>query len=381
MGSSASFELAHPAPEDVAATVRTTLASLGGTASGALVMLAGGTARLAPEIAAALAESVDLPALIACGAGVMTERGEHDNVSAAAGMLWRGGACAPFWFSPDDQADGHAIGNRIAQEIEVRMEGRSGAAIIFAQPEVFPPTTMDAVRMPTGVRVQVLGGGVVGRPGAFAVHHGKVHPADVVGMTMRGIAPPLVRASIACRLLGELRPVTEAEGALLLRIGGRSAIEELKTQAERSPSRELLVVAIEVGRDRTGQRPRLMLRGIRGIHESRGGLMVSEEVGLGTPVAFAVRDPVASRDDLETTLREMSREMAGCMGRFGLYVDCAGRGTDMYGVGSVDLDLIRKRFPGLPLLGIRSSFEIGPGRIGSTIHLYSGVLSVFGSPS
>jgi len=381
MGYSASFELAHPAPEDVVAKVRSTLASLGGTAAGALVMLAGGTARQAPEIAAALAASFDLPMLVACGAGVMTERGEHDNVSAAAGLVWRGGTCAPFWFSPEDEGDGLAIGNRIAQEVELRMEGRSGAAIIFAQPEVFPTTTMDAVRMPTGVRVQLLGGGVVVRPGAFAVHHGKVHGADIVGMTMRGISPPLVRASVACRLLGELRPVTEAEGPLLLRIGGRSAIEELKSQAERSPARELLVVAIEVGRDPTGQRPRLMMRGIRGIHEARGGLMVSEEVGLGTPVAFAVRDPAASREDLETTLREMSREMAGGLGRFGIYVDCAGRGVDMYGVGGVDLDMIRKRFPGLPLVGIRSSFEIGPGRVSSTIHLYSGVLSVFGSPS
>jgi len=33
------------------------------------------------------------------------------------------------------------------------------------------------------------------------------------------------------------------------------------------------------------------------------------------------------------------------------------------------------------LVGIRTSFEIGPGRLGSTIHLYSGVLSLFGSPS
>ncbi|HQP35173.1 MAG TPA: FIST C-terminal domain-containing protein [Polyangiaceae bacterium] len=380
MGSAASFELVHPAPSDVAASVRSTLASLHGAAGG-LVLLSGASARQAPDFAAALADAVDVPLLLACGAGVMTERGEHDNTSAAVGLLWRGGSCSPFAFSAEEQPAGAEMGARIAREVERRMEGRAGAAIVFAQPEVFPTTTIDAVRMPAGLRVQLLGGGVFGNPGAFAIFRSKVVSSDVVGLTLRGIAPPLVRASVACRLLGELRPVTEAEGALMLRIGGRSAIEELKDQAERSPARELLVVAIEVGRDPAGQRPRLVLRGIRGIHESRGGLVISEEIEVGTPVAFAVRDPAAARADLETTLREMSREMAGSMPRFGIYVDCAGRGSDMYGVGNVDLDLIRNRFPGLPLVGIRTSFEIGPGRLGSTIHLYSGVLSLFGSPS
>ena len=178
----------------------------------------------------------------------------------------------------------------------------------------------------------------------------------------------------------QVQPVTEYRGPLVVRIGSNSAIQELRSQARNSERRELLVVAIELGRDQAA-RPRLMIRGIRGIDEGRGALLVSDEISEGTPIAFAVRDPSASREQLESTLRDMVRDMAGGSARFGVYVDCAARGSEMYGVGNVDVDIIRRRIPSLPFIGIKTSFEIGPGKAGSAIHLYTGVLTLFRTPS
>jgi small ligand-binding sensory domain FIST len=380
MATSSSFELTNPQPHEVASRLQAVASEVGNVAGG-LLFLSGGPALQAAEVARAVAGCLDAPVVIACGTGVLTERGEHDNVSTAVGIVWRGGRCRPFWFDAGAEPDGAEVGARVVQEASKALNGSAGAVALFAQPEAFPTTTTRTIRFGPTPRVQLFGGGVSGRPGALVVERGNVHAADVAGLVILGLAPPVVRASVACRLLGELLPVTQVEGGLILRIGQHSAIDQLKQQAANSHGRELLVVAIEVGRDETGRRPRLMVRGIRGIHEARGGLMVSDEVRVGTPVAFAVRDAAASRADLETTLREMAREMAGGIPRFGVYVDCAGRGPEMYGVAGVDVELIRARWPSMPLVGYKSAFELGPAPGGSAIHLYSGVLSVFSSPS
>jgi small ligand-binding sensory domain FIST len=380
MRAACSFEVSNPRPQHVAGALKTAAAEVGRVAGG-MIFLSGGSALQAPDIARATSALFDAPVVVACGSGVMTERGEHDNVSTAVGLVWAGGRSRGMVVDVGGDADGATVGSRVREELLKVMDGASGAVGLFAQPDAFPTSTMDSMQLGPEARVQLFGGAVTGRPGALLVDRGQVRSGSVVGLAMLGIAPPVVRASVACRLLGTLQPVTQAEGGLILRIGKRSAIDELKDQASRTQGRDLLLVAVEVGRDPTGQRPRLMMRGIRGIHEARGGLMVSDELLVGTPVAFAVRDPAASRADLEVTLREMAREMAGGTPRFGVYVDCAGRGPEMYGVSGVDVGLIRGRWPSMPLAGLKSAFEIGPGRGGSAIHMYSGVLSVFSAPS
>lgn len=380
MASSSSFELVNPQPQDVVRELKNTAGALGKVAGG-FVFLCGGPALQAQDVARALVGAVDAPLLIGCSSGVLTERGEHDNVSAAVGLLWKGGSCKPFWFDAPGEPDGPKVGMRVLSELRSAMQGQSGAVAVFAQPDAFPTSTTSVLTLGAESRVQLFGGGISGTPGAFVVDGEDAHPADVVGMAIRGLAAPAVRASVACRLLGDLLPVTQSEGGLILRIGQRSAIEELKDQARRSHGRDLLVVAIEVGRDPTGQRARLMVRGIRGIHETRGGIVVSEELSVGTRVAFAVRDPATSRAELETSLREIAREMAGGIPRFGVYVDCTGRGQEMYGASGVDVEMIRARWPSMPLIGCKSAFQIGPGQKGPAIHLYCGALSVFSSPS
>jgi hypothetical protein len=47
----------------------------------------------------------------------------------------------------------------------------------------------------------------------------------------------------------------------------------------------------------------------------------------------------------------------------------------------VDLQALRRRFPKLPIAGVTSAFEIGPGMSGATTHLYSGVFCLVYAPS
>ncbi|PIE05303.1 MAG: hypothetical protein CSA75_05460, partial [Sorangium cellulosum] len=115
--------------------------------------------------------------------------------------------------------------------------------------------------------------------------------------------------------------------------------------------------------------------------ESREGIVVSDDIEVGTRIAFATLDAAAAAGDLELTLREISRDTHGGVPLFGLYVDCAGRGSQLYGESGVDIQAIRRRFPQLPFVGVKSAFEIGPGPKGASTHLYSGVFCLIYAPS
>jgi small ligand-binding sensory domain FIST len=130
-----------------------------------------------------------------------------------------------------------------------------------------------------------------------------------------------------------------------------------------------------------GGRAALVVRGIQGVDPDRRALVISEEIREGMRVTFGVRDARAARDDMEAITRELERDIAGAAPRFGLYVNCAGRGSSLYGSHDVDSKILKTRFPGLPFAGMASSFEIAPRLGRPTLQLYSGVFALFTSPS
>jgi small ligand-binding sensory domain FIST len=66
--------------------------------------------------------------------------------------------------------------------------------------------------------------------------------------------------------------------------------------------------------------------------------------------------------------------------KFGIYINCCGRGNSLYGKKNVDITLIRKHFGDMPLIGFFSYAEIAPAACGPQWHNYSGVLTVFSEP-
>jgi small ligand-binding sensory domain FIST len=64
-----------------------------------------------------------------------------------------------------------------------------------------------------------------------------------------------------------------------------------------------------------------------------------------------------------------------------LYINCAGRGSSLYGQYDVDTRILRARFGDLPFAGIQSSFEIAPYCGRPALQLYTGVVAVFTTPS
>jgi small ligand-binding sensory domain FIST len=381
MGSvAASWEIKTPSPDRVATSLAHALSQVR-SPSGAVVFVSGSLVNALDDLTDKIAKMrPGIAVAIGAGSGVLTERGEIEDQSAAAGIVWTGGRSELVELSPGDEND---VGPALARLLSDRTGKTAPTVVTLLRPDAFGPSTLAPLDEFRGTR-NVIGAGTVGDPGAAGVDASGGKVRGSIAMILRGTAQPAIRTSHSVRLLAPLRPITACRGALLLEVDGEPALDVLAAQGERLSDRPLLfaVLADEPASGPTeGGRPALVVRGIQGVDPDRRALVISEEIREGMRVAFGIRDARAARDDMEAITRELERDIAGAAPRFGLYVNCSGRGSSLYGAHDVDSKILKSRFPGLPFAGISSSFEIAPRLGRPTLQLYSGVFALFTSPS
>ncbi len=109
-----------------------------------------------------------------------------------------------------------------------------------------------------------------------------------------------------------------------------------------------------------------------GVDEERGSLETGAAVPEGHSVSFTLRDGMGARRTLQTALDKLRSAPPA----WGVYFDCASRGSALYGVSGLDLRLIEQSLGAFPLLSLRTSFELGPAGDATSVHLFTGVLAV-----
>jgi len=366
-------------PGRLVSSIREAAASLGANKpAGGLVLVAGGMATKLGAVADALGRaSLGFPLLLASGSGVVTERGEVEGESAAAVLLWLGGA-TEAWVVSASQAE---LCLALSRELGARNDaGRAEIALVFLRPNGVQPHTIEALHGLKGSRL--LGAGTLSDSDVFAVaSSGTVSMGAAGALTVRGLPPPILASSPACKLLMPLREISEVRGSMVLAIEGEPALEVLSTVAHALVDQPLVFVALATERAQDSVRPPLLLRAVQGVDPARHGLIVSEEVRKGMRMAFAIRDASAARADFEMRIREVARESAGAAPRFGICLNCAGRGVSLYKNPDTDLRMLKARFGDIPWVGMFSSFEIAPHGGEPSLQLYSGVVGLFTSPS
>ena len=104
--------------------------------AGGLVFVTGGMATQLEAIAHALGRArLGFPVLLVSGAGVLTERGEVESESAAAALLWQGGA-ADAWAVP---GNGSELCLALSRELATRNPaGRAETACSTASSSPWP---------------------------------------------------------------------------------------------------------------------------------------------------------------------------------------------------------------------------------------------------
>ena len=364
-------------PARLVSSLREAAASLGRPAGG-LVLVAGGMTTKLEALASALGRAeLGFPVLVASGSGVITERGEVEGESATAALLWVGGA-ADAWVVDATESD---LCLALSRELTARNPaGRAETALVFVRPNGVQPHTIEALHGLKAARL--LGAGTLADSHVYAVaSSGAVSRGAGGALTLRGLPRPILASSPACKLLMPLREISEVRGPMVLSIEGEPALEVLSTVGHALVDQPLVFVALATERGLDSVRPPLLLRAVQGVDPSRHGLIVSEEVRVGMRMAFAVRDASAARADFEMRIREIARESAGAAPRFGVCLNCAGRGVSLYKNPDTDLRMLKARFGEIPWVGLFSSFEIAPHGGEPALQLYTGVVGLFTAPS
>jgi small ligand-binding sensory domain FIST len=364
-------------PARLVSSLREAAAALGKPAGG-LVLASGGMAAKLQSVADRLGSAeLGFPLFLASGSGVLTERGEVESESAAAALLWLGGA-SETWVA---SGTGSELCLGLSRELSARNpSARAETALLFVRPNGVQPHTLKALHGLKATRV--FGAGTLPDSHVYAVtSSGTVSQGAGGALTIRGLPQPLLTASPACKLLMPLREISAVRGPMVLSIEGEPALEVLSTVAHALVDQPLVFVALATDPSEAGGRPPLLLRAVQGVDPSRHGLIVSEEVKKGMRMAFAIRDAAAARADFELRIRELARDSAGAAPRFGICVNCAGRGVALYKHPDTDLRMLRARFGEIPWVGLFSSFEIAPHGGEPAQQVYTGVVGLFTSPS
>ncbi len=368
------------------------------SASGGVVFVSGQLAQRASGVAELVRSTWrGTPACVVPAAGVLSERGEIEGDTGASGVLWSGGRVTPFALPERAEEPGRRLREPLARTIG----HRSATAILFARPGAFAPEMLEAFAS-CAPGACLFGAGTASGSSIGVTSEGELLEGPAIGLAITGFAPPIVDASPAARLLEGFHPIEDVSGGVVLRAGGRAALDLLSAATaslgEPPSPQQLVLAALADPLDPRGgtaeprgeaaepaaalRSERYVLRPIRGVDPARRGLLLGDDARPGVRLAFAVRDAAAARAGLEGIARQVSRSALGSAPRFALYLSCAGRGQGLYGAPDVEARILRQRFADLPIAGMHSSFEITPWAPGQArLALYTGVLALFRAPS
>ncbi|HMJ14941.1 MAG TPA: FIST C-terminal domain-containing protein [Polyangiaceae bacterium] len=375
--SAASVAVKAQTPERVAKGIEEALGKLPNASAG-LVFVSGALAHQLPEVSAEAAKVArGTPLLISAGAGVLTERGELEDQPAAAVLAWSGGTAEPLTVQASNAEE---LGEALARVLGDRAGRSTLTGFVFVRPDGFGPQAFEPLQQARGLG-NLFGAGTLSGIDSHCVDaRGQVLSGAASILLLRGSPAPSIRASPACRLLMPLARITETRGSMVVSIEDEPALDVLSATAQELADQPLVFVVLAPedvpGQERSG-RPELLVRAVQGVDPVRRSLLVSDEVRTGMRIAFAVRDAAAARTDLEAVTRDLERDIAGAAPRFGVYINCAGRGSSLYGAYDVDTRILRARFGDIPMAGMQSSFEIAPHGGKPTLQLYTGVLGLF----
>jgi small ligand-binding sensory domain FIST len=182
--------------------------------------------------------------------------------------------------------------------------------------------------------------------------------------------------------VSESFPITAVEHNVILEIDGRPAIDVLKEVLELPDNRPLEKLSVPLlaglGDRLCDGRSDYVVRPFVVPDEAPRSLALPEPLRVGQTIRFTLRDAISARDDMKVMLEEQTQVWKAGPPTFGLFFNCAGRGSALYGQSGLDPELIHRRFGELPLLGIESTFEIAPTCGHPQVHMLTGVLLLAG---
>jgi small ligand-binding sensory domain FIST len=204
----------------------------------------------------------------------------------------------------------------------------------------------------------------------------------VVGVAVGGSVrlDPLV--SQGCRPVGRHLIITRAEQNVIMALGGKPALDQLRVTFGEVPARDqqLMQTALHVGRVVDERKSRfargdLLVRNVLGFDLENKALAINDLVRAGQTIQFMVRDKDAASEDLRTLLTDEARR-GPALGA--LLFSCNGRGTHLFGHAHHD---VRSVHAGLgtdvATAGFFCNGEIGPVGGQPFLHGFTASVAIF----
>ena len=323
--------------------------------------------------------------LLGCTAEGVIGRGrevEREPALALVAARLPGVTVAPF--SLQSMAWESTLGDRAAFRQTLAVPDSPNLFVLLADPFTTPMAAVLSAFNRFYPGVPVVGGMASGSPragGNALLLNGELLNNGAVGLALSGPVEIDVVVSQGCRPIGQPLLVTEAQENIIVSLDGVTPLAHLQhLLAELSPEdQQLLQQGLFVGRAITPNQAGLgrgdfLIRGVMGLDQERGALVVGDRVEPGETIQFHVRDANTATEDLEMMLAPQLffDPPAG-----GLLFSCNGRGTRLYDHPDGDISTIQNVVGQVDLAGFFCAGDIGPIGGQNFLHGHTASLALF----
>ena len=319
--------------------------------------------------------------LMGCpAAGVIGGEVEVEEQAGLAlwGASWPGSRLSAFRLELEEK-DGEPVLSGWPEELPA-----GTGFMVLADPYTTPGDTLlegFAQRFPGAPVVGGMASGTHGAGQAQFITNDGVHDDGcccvAVGGTVR--IDPVV--SQGCRPVGRHLVITKARQNVILGLGGKPALTQLRAifNEVEPRDRELMQTALQVGRvvderkSAFGRRD-LLVRNVLGFDAQNEALAINDFVRPGQTIQFMVRDSAAATEDLAALLGEESRRgpTLGAM-----IFSCNGRGQSFFGEPNHDIGGLHRGIGDVPAAGFFANGEIGPVGGQPFLHGFTASIALF----
>lgn len=348
-----------PYPEHAARAVKQALEKAGIKRANSVLLLL--TPEFAPDpsqtIRAAAAAAGCMQVMGCTGAGVLTDQEWILDSPAAAAMVF-GGDCH-LNLSPDY--------NNLEKSI-----------LSFCTPEGMNADWLDI----PATRIGAVSGDVFGQ-GPFKVwSNSRLVEGGQAEASLQGVIG-IISASQGVRALTSPIEVGEVAGFDVLKMGNYPALNVLvqslpeNIRSEKNLPFHLLTGGITFGDPETAIRAgRYRLSHIVSANLSDRSITLSSRPHQGERLFWGMRDALVAERDIKKTIASTGRQLKG-EPDFALLFPCMGRGPHFFGNRDRDLDQLKSKYPGLPIIGFYGNGEIGPLDNANHLYQYSTILGLY----
>lgn len=322
------------------------------------------------------------------GGGVLTTDGEVERAPGVAVLTVRADTfAASRFFVPQLRGRGYETGKEVAARVHPHL-GADNLLVVFPDTYNFNSASFFRGLSEAAPNLPVVGGGASedGTLGeTFQLCGDTVSNDAVCGVLLSGQFHHTIGIAQACQPISPVHTVTKSHKNLILELDGRPAFavfaevvrQPLLDDLRRAAAFVFVGLPVDAERQRIA-RGEYVVRNIVGVDPNQGIVAIADEIRQGQKMVFTLRDGDGSRDDLQVTLEAQAQAWEGQAPGFGLYFDCVGRGSGLYGFPDLDTSYIKQYLGDVPVIGFFTGCEIAPIQRQPSLHQYSGVLVLVG---